>query len=77
MGKGKNAHYQHFLLFPQYFQMPTLRVKSLQNHPISSKNLKEGDFQQHVGKGENTGSHFYPFHYAIYYCGKYFQIGKV
>ena len=67
VGKGENAGYQHFLLFPQCFPMPTLVGRK--NQGLFGKgfqlfttqswlliNLYKKPLENIVGKGENAGN---------------------
>ena len=67
VGKGENAGYQHFLLFPQCFQKPSLSGKELnENQP------------ELLLKVMNTTSHNAPFQelLLVFAIGKLMKINK-
>ena len=69
VGKGENAGYQHFLLFPQCFQTRSFpeqyrRQSNIDDKIIVTQRLKFvlGRIENIVGKGENAGyQHFLLF----------------
>ena len=68
LGKGENASYQHFLLFPECFQklssLGSLKVGIVLTlyHALQTSNTPQKTFENILGKEDNAGNqHFLLF----------------
>ena len=64
VGKGENAGYQHFLLFPPCFQK--FFFQGCYKLASCGKKLSKSPFEDFVRKGKNTGDQHYFLNHTEY-----------